>query len=113
MKAKELAVSRRDSWRNIASLTMSAASSTFWADESVHSEERAISLELMHCHANPGPLVILCQVRNSVRPMHLFDHNCDHDYYFELPRKGERDTQSISRCSTAHHRDVRVVPRAN
>src|SRR5216683_2528623 len=29
------------------------------------------------------------------------------------PREGERDTQSISRCSTAHHRDVRVVPRAN
>jgi hypothetical protein len=20
-----------------------------------------------------------------VRPIHLFDHNCDHDYYFELP----------------------------
>src|SRR5260370_5029147 len=29
------------------------------------------------------------------------------------PGDGERDTQSISRCSTAHHRDVRVVPRAN
>ena len=27
--------------------------------------------------------------------MHLFDHTFDHDYYFELPRKGERDTQSI------------------
>jgi len=27
--------------------------------------------------------------------------------------KGERDTQSITRCSTAHHRDFRVVPRAN
>ena len=25
------------------------------------------------------------QVRNSVRPMHLFGHNSDHDYYFELP----------------------------
>jgi hypothetical protein len=29
------------------------------------------------------------------------------------PAKGERDTQSISRRSTAHHRDVRVVPRVN
>src|ERR1700720_1987313 len=29
---------------------------------------------------NPFP------VRNSVRPMHLFGHNVDHDYYFELPR---------------------------
>src|SRR5450759_2109668 len=36
--------------------------------------------------------------------MHLFGHNLDHDYYFELPREGERDTQSITRCSTAHHR---------
>jgi hypothetical protein len=26
--------------------------------------------------------------------MHLFDPNRDHDYYFELPREGERDTQS-------------------
>jgi hypothetical protein len=25
----------------------------------------------------------------------------------------ERDTQSITRCSAAHHRDVRAVPRAN
>ena len=39
--------------------------------------------------------------------------NCDHDYYFELLGEEERDTQSISRCSTAHHRDVRAVPRAN
>src|SRR5216684_4757359 len=29
------------------------------------------------------------------------------------PGEGERDTQSISRCSTYHYRDVRVVPRAN
>src|ERR1017187_4209376 len=28
------------------------------------------------------------QVRNSVRPMHLFGHTFDHDYYFELPAKG-------------------------
>jgi hypothetical protein len=25
---------------------------------------------------------------NSVRPMHLFGHNLDHDYYFELLREG-------------------------
>ena len=31
-----------------------------------------------------GSLVIVFQVRNSVRPMHLFGHNRDHDYYFEL-----------------------------
>jgi hypothetical protein len=28
------------------------------------------------------------QSRNSVRPSHLFDLNCDHDYLFELPGKG-------------------------
>src|SRR5580700_12020497 len=49
------------------------------------------------------------QVRNSARPMHLFGHNVDHDYYFELPFEEERDTHSIARCSTSHHRDVRVV----
>jgi hypothetical protein len=26
--------------------------------------------------------------QNSVRPIHLFDPNRDHDYYFELPAKG-------------------------
>jgi hypothetical protein len=45
--------------------------------------------------------------------MHLFGHNFDHDYYFELPREGERDTQSITRCSTSHHRDFRALPRVN
>ena len=44
-----------------------------------------------------GSLVIVFQVRNSVRPMHLFGRTCDHDYYFELPCEGERDTQSITR----------------
>src|SRR4029077_18973245 len=29
------------------------------------------------------------------------------------PGKGERDAQSITRCSTAHHSDVRAVPRTN
>src|SRR5712671_5378457 len=66
--------------------------------------------------------------------MHLFGHTFDHDqcltgihivreaisqqlaansHYFELPRKGERDAQSITRCFTSHHRDFRAVPRAN
>jgi hypothetical protein len=29
--------------------------------------------------------------------MHLNGRNRDHDYYFELPREGERDPQSITR----------------
>ena len=45
--------------------------------------------------------------------MHLFDPYRDHDYYFELPREEERDALSITRCSTAHHGDVRAFPRAN
>src|ERR1700675_2921007 len=58
-------------------------------------------------------LVIVFQVRNSVRPMHLFGHTFDHDYYFELPHEGERDTQSITRCFTSHHRLFRAFPRTN
>src|SRR6266487_5138908 len=59
------------------------------------------------------PLVISFQVRHSVRPMHLFGHKLDHDYYFELPGEGERDTQSFARCFTSHHRLFRAFPRAN
>jgi len=43
-----------------------------------------------------GSLVIVA-VRNSVRPNHLFDHNRDHDYFFELPWSGEWDAQSLRR----------------
>jgi hypothetical protein len=39
--------------------------------------------------ASLGSLLIVA-VRNSVRLIHLFDHNCNHDYYFELPCEGER-----------------------
>jgi hypothetical protein len=28
-------------------------------------------------------------------------------------RRGERDTQSITRCCASHHRDFRALPRAN
>ncbi len=59
-----------------------------------------------------GSLVIVSG-QNSVRPMHLFGHNFDHDYYFELLCEEERAAQSISRCSTAHHRLFRACPRAN
>src|SRR5260370_39150552 len=45
--------------------------------------------------------------------MHLFGHTFDHDYYFELPREGERDTHSIARCFTSHHGLIRAFPRAN
>src|ERR1019366_5558915 len=80
---------------------------------SVHSEERAISLSLKVLPYQPRPARNPFQVRNSVRPMHIFGHTFDHDYYFELPREGERDTHSITRCFTAHHRDFRAFPRTN
>src|ERR1022692_1286787 len=65
------------------------------------------------CPSNQGSLAISIQVRNSVRPMHLFGHNVDHDYYFELLREEERDTHPFTRCSTSHHRVFRAFPRAN
>ena len=105
--------SELDSWRKIASLTMSALSISIWAHFSVHSMRSAISLSRKKCRSNQGSLAIVFQVRNLVRPMHLFGHNVDHDYYFELPREEERDALSITRCLTAHHGDVRAVPRAN
>src|ERR1019366_629553 len=79
----------------------------------MHSEERAISLSLKVLPYQPRPARNPFQVRNSVRPIHLFSHTFDHDYYFELPREEERDTHSITRCCTSHHRDVRAFPRAN
>src|SRR5215467_10062799 len=45
--------------------------------------------------------------------MHLFGRKRDHDYYFELLFAEERNAQSITRCSTSHHRDFRAVPRTN
>src|SRR5947209_5366916 len=84
--------------RKIASLTMSAVSSTFRAHFSEHSEKSAISLSFDgFASSNPGSLVI-SQVGNSVRPMaSLRSATADHDYYFELLREEERDAQSI--CS--------------
>jgi hypothetical protein len=80
---------------------MSAVSSTFGAHESVHSEERAISLSLglLLLLYQPKLARNLFQVRNSVRPMHLFGRNLDHDYYFELPVKGSGRGETIVETS--------------
>jgi hypothetical protein len=82
----------------IASLTMSARVKHF-SSTLLHALRKERHFALVDGVAFPtvGSLVIVFQVRNSVRPMHLFGHNRDHDYYFELPREGERDTQSITR----------------
>ena len=76
-------------------------------------EERHFALVEGVAFPTVGSLVIVCQARNSVRPMHLFGHNLDHDYYFELLGEEERAAQSITRCSTAHHGLFRAGPRAN
>ncbi len=76
---------------------MSAVSSTMCAHDCMHSlQERHFALVDGLRFPIEGSLVILA-VRNSVRPNHLFDHNRDHDYYFELPRSGEWDAQSLRR----------------
>ena len=62
------------------------------------------------CIDDHGSLVI-CRSA-SVRPIHLFDQNFDHDYFFELPFR-ERDAQPSGRCSTSHHVRYRAVPRTN
>src|SRR5215472_5947358 len=80
-----------------SSLTMSAVSSTFLSTQ-LHAllEERHFALVDGFALSNLGSLLIV-RVRNSVRPSHLFDHDCDHDYLFELPCFGERDAQSLRR----------------
>jgi len=67
---------------------MPAMSSTFEAHQPVHSEERAISLSLKVLPYQPRPARNRFKSGNSVRPIHLFGHNFDHDYYFELPANG-------------------------
>src|SRR5258707_1477844 len=79
----------------------------------MYAEECAISLSLKMWRSNQDSLAIKFQVGNSVRPMHLFGHTFDHDYYFELLGEEERDAQSITRCSSAHHDLFRAVPRAD
>ena len=95
MKAVEFARIRKDCWRKIAVLTMSARVKHF-SSALLHALKAERHFALLEDVVFPtvGALVIVFQVRNSVRPMHLFGHNRDHDYYFELPREGERDPQS-------------------
>jgi hypothetical protein len=84
-------VNRGVSWREIA-ISNNVVSVKQYVRTQLHAlvEERHFALLVV------GSLLIVA-VKNSVRPIHLFDHNCDHDYYFELPCEGERDTQSLRR----------------
>src|SRR6266704_2784625 len=114
-------------WRNIASLTMSAVSSTFRAHsdnvggvkhfsrtlQRALGEERHFALVDGFAFSNPGSLVI-SQVGNSVRPMHLFGRQRPimiTTSNSSVKRSGTPN--QYARCSTAHHGDFRAVPRAN
>jgi len=110
---RQLTGSYPGGWRNIASLTMSAVSSSFRAHCRMHSENSAISLSKKIAVSNQGSLVIHSGQDSRSDPCISSVSNCDHDYYFELLGEEERDAQSITRCSTAHHGDFRAVPRAN
>jgi hypothetical protein len=81
-------ISSRADCCKIASLTMSARVKRY-SSARLHAlkEERHFALLDGVAFPTVGSLVIVCQARNSVRPMHLFGPNFDHDYYFELPRK--------------------------
>jgi hypothetical protein len=63
--------------------------------------------------SNQGSLVIVSGQDSRSDPCISSVCNCHHDYYFELLGEEERDGQSITRCSTAHHGDFRTVPRGD
>jgi hypothetical protein len=88
---------RPHSWRKIAiSNNVGSVKRFLSAPEHALWKERHFALVVSLRFPTQGSLLIV-GVRNSVRPIHLFDPNCDHDYYFELPHQGERDTQSLRR----------------
>ena len=76
-------------------------------------EERHFALVEKIAIPTKGSLVISFRSGSRSDPCISSVHNLDHDYYFELLREEEWNAQSIVRCSTAHHGDVRAVPRAN
>src|ERR1700674_1641080 len=67
----------------------------------------------MCAHPTQGSLAIRFRSGTQSDPCISSVTTSDHDYYFELLREEERDTHSIARCSTSHHRLFRAFPRAN
>jgi len=77
-----------DSWRNIAiSNNVGGVKHCLSTLRPALGKERHFALVDGFRFPTKGSLAIVA-VRNSVRPNHLFDHNLDHDYYFELPVRG-------------------------
>src|SRR5215469_9738275 len=100
---------------NIASLTTPALSSTFFHTSACTQRRAPFRSSGRFCFSNHrlacNPFRVRCKSRSD--PCISSIHNLDHDYYFELLREEEWNAQSIARCSTAHHRDIRAVPRVN
>jgi hypothetical protein len=60
----------------------------------LHALEQERHFALVDGFAVPSKArIVIVQVGNSVRPMHLFGRNCAHDYYFKLLRKEEQGTK--------------------
>src|SRR5215469_4988273 len=102
-------------WRQQASLTTPALSIPFFCTP-LHALREERHFALVEGLALPNHRLARSpfQVR-SLDPTHasLRSTTSDHDYYSELLREEEWNAQSICRCSTAHHSDIRAVPRAN
>ena len=85
LELNELAVVQEHCWRNIPiSNNVGAVKRFSNAPRRALGEERHFALVGGLRFSNLGSLLIV-GVRNSVRPIHLFDRNHDHDYLFELP----------------------------
>jgi hypothetical protein len=85
----------------------------FEAHSSEHSEKSAISLCGWSASSNPGSLVIVSG--QELGPTHASHRSLTAIMITtsNSSMKEERDAQSITRCSTAHHGDFRALPRAN
>jgi hypothetical protein len=78
---------KRDNWRKSPSLTVSAVSRAL-ENTTVCTRRRApFRSRLKKCRVQPRLARNQFQVRNSVRPIHLFGRVRDHDFYFKLPVK--------------------------
>src|SRR5437879_9083878 len=67
---------------------MTAVPRSSLAHSHMHSEKSTSSLSWNQVPCQPGSRRNRLKSGNSVRPMHLFGLNRDHDYYFELLGEG-------------------------
>jgi hypothetical protein len=76
-------------------------------------EERHFALVGIGCHTNQGSLVIVSGQEFRSDPCISSIATSIMITSSNSSVNEEQDAQSISRCSTSHHGDVRAVPRAN